>query len=164
MKTVFRVASAGLALFVAGLLFIHFSPDYGFYMVRSESMKPAIEMGDMIVTGPAGGVVSPEIVPGAIVTYDMGGSLVTHRVVAVEGSTLTTRGDAVEDPDSQPVAMSQVVGVYLFRIPRLGYLYAFMHTKQGLVLLFILAAVFVASIIREIVRESRHGAQCEPGR
>jgi len=164
MKSLFRVVSIVLAVFVASLLFIYFSPDYGIYMVRSESMKPAIEMGDMVVTGPAGGVLSPEIGAGAIVTYEMGDDLVTHRVVAVDGSTLTTRGDAVEDPDAQPVAASQVVGVYLFRIPKLGYVHAFMHTRPGLLLLFILAAVLVASIIREIVRGSRHGAQCDVGR
>jgi signal peptidase len=127
-------------------------------------MKPSIEMGDMIVTGPAGGVVSPEIRPGAIVTFEMGESLVTHRVVSVDGSMLTTRGDAVEDADSQPVAASQVVGVYLFRIPKLGYVNAFVHTWPGLIMLFILAGVLLTSIIREIVRDSRRSAQCDVGR
>jgi len=164
MKTFFRVVPALVAVFVAGLLFVYFSPDYGVYMVRSESMKPAINMGDMIVSGPAGGVLSPEIGPGAIVTYQMGDNLVTHRVLSVDGGILTTKGDAVEDPDSHTVETSQVVGVYLFRVPKLGYVHAFMHTRPGLLLLFILAGVLVAFIIREIVRESRHGAQCDVGR
>ena len=98
MKVVTRVVAIALAVVIGGFLFVHFSPDYDVYMVRSESMKPAINMGDMVITGPLGGPLGREVRPGSIVTYQRGEELVTHRVLSVDGNTLVTKGDAVEDP------------------------------------------------------------------
>ena len=91
------------------------------YLAKGQSMEPTINIGDMVVFGPAEGLLSGEIAAGTIVTYQKGNSPVTHRVIAVEGDSLITKGDASEDPDSQPVPISEVSGVYLFRIPYVGY-------------------------------------------
>ncbi len=165
MKAFFWITSMIVALFVAGLAFVYFSPDYDMYIVRSESMTPAIEMGDMIVTGPVNGLLSYTIKPGVIVSYQNGTSLVTHRVSSIDHDTLVTKGDAVEDNDPQPVKTSQVVGVYLFKIPKLGYLSSFLHTKLGWFLLVILpATVLVALIIKEIIKEVLSIAHVKEGR
>src|SRR4030042_5839640 len=111
MKIFGWLVSIVLAMIIAGIVFVYVSPDYDMRLVRSESMKPAINMGDMIITGPLGG----EVEAGTIVTYQWGSDLVTHRVLSVEGETLVTKGDAVEDPDPSPVSLSDVRGVYLFK-------------------------------------------------
>jgi signal peptidase len=144
------VATAVLAAVVLFILFVHFSPDYDMYLVRSESMVPAINMGDLIITGPVNGTVRP----GTVVTYARGEMLVTHRVISVKGDTLVTKGDAVEDPDPGPVTMSQVKGVYLFKIPSLGYLANFIHTKFGWFIIVIVPTVLLLGLIFwEIVKE-----------
>lgn len=144
-----------LATIVVGLVFVYLSPEYDMYIVKSESMEPAIDMGDMIITGPVGGPFSHEIKPGVIVSYQAGKSLVTHRVLSFDNDTLVTKGDAVEDPDPQPVPTSQVMGLYLFKIPKLGYLSYFIHTKLGWFLLIILpATTLVAFIVKEIIKEA----------
>jgi signal peptidase len=154
-----------ISLVLASLVFIYFSPDYHLYVVRSESMEPTINMGDMIVSGPLGGPFSHGIKPGAIVSYLTGKNLVTHRVLSFDGQMLVTKGDAVEDPDPQPVGTSQVMGLYLFKIPKLGYLSAFIHTRTGWFLLIILpAAVLEAFIIKEIIKEALAGPKVEPRR
>lgn len=89
------VATTALAAFILFLLFIHLSPYYDMFLVRSESMVPAINMGDLIITGPVNGTIRP----GTVVTYALGEMLVTHRVISVDGNTIVTKGDAVEDPD-----------------------------------------------------------------
>lgn len=116
MKVFSWLVSIILALVVAGFLFVYFSPDYDMRLVRSESMEPAINMGDMVVTGPLGG----EVEPGSVITYQRGSEIVTHRVLSVDGGTLVVKGDAVEDPDPWPVTLSDVRGVYLFKLPYLG--------------------------------------------
>ena len=59
-----------LVLILIGLGLIYFLPDYDLYLVRSESMKPAVNMGDLIITGPVGGPINGEIQPGTIITYN----------------------------------------------------------------------------------------------
>lgn len=122
-------------------------------------MQPAINMGDMIITGPPGG----EVEPGTIITYHRGEELVTHRVIAVEGDTLVTQGDAVEDPDPWPVTLSDIEGIYLFKIPYIGYIANFISTKLGWFLVIILpATALVAFLVRNIFKEL--GRKKEPER
>ena len=87
-----------LVLFTAAVIFVYFSPDYNLYLVKGQSMEPTINTGDMVITGPTEGLLSREVKPGTIVTYMRENSPVTHRVIAVEGNNLITKGDAVEDP------------------------------------------------------------------
>ena len=125
-------------------------------------MKPAINMGDMVVIGPLSGPLNGEVKPGAIVTYERGKGLVTHRVLSVDGDTLVTKGDAMEDPDPRPVTMSQVSGVYLFRIPYIGYLSNFMRTRLGWFLVIIIpGTALVSFLIKDIVKEA---LRSEPGK
>jgi len=144
-----------LALIIAGFAFLYFSPDYDMRLVRSESMKPAINMGDMVITGPLGGPLNGEVEAGTIITYERGAELVTHRVLSVEGETLVTKGDAVEDADPWAVTLSDVSGVYLFKIPYVGYLADFIRTKLGWFLVIILPALLlVGLLIRDIIKEA----------
>jgi len=149
-----------LVLLVAALVFAYFSPDYNIYLVKGRSMTPAINLGDMVITGPAGGWLSGEIEPGTIVTYQQGSSTVTHRVIEVEGDSLITKGDASEDPDSQTVPISEITGVYLFRIPYVGYLSGFMRTTAGWLTVVIIPAILLVSFtVRKIVKETTGTAQ-----
>jgi signal peptidase I len=144
------VATMALAAVILLVLFVHLSPEYDMFLVKSESMVPAINMGDLIITGPVNGTVRP----GTVVTYARGEALVTHRVISASGDTLVTKGDAVEDPDPGPVTMSQVRGIYLFKIPSLGYLANFMHTKFGWFIIVIVPTVLLLGLIFwEIVKE-----------
>lgn len=155
MKGISWLVSVMLALLVAGLVFVRLSPDYGMYLVSSESMKPAINMGDGVVTGPLGGPFNGEVKPGTVITYERGTELVTHRVLSIDGGTLIAKGDAVEDPDPWPVGVSDVAGVYLFKVPYMGYLANFIGTKVGWFLVIIVPAMLlVALLIRDIVREA----------
>ena len=114
-------------------------------------MKPAINMGDMIVTGPPG----QEIKPGAIITYKNGDELITHRVLSIDGETLVTKGDASEDADPWLVELSSLTGEYIFKIPYLGYFHNFIRTKLGWFLVIIIPALlFVAFLVWKIIREA----------
>ncbi|MBA7588482.1 hypothetical protein ES708_30540 [subsurface metagenome] len=155
MKVFGWIVSIALALIFVGVAFLYFSPGYDMRLVRSESMKPAINMGDMVITGPLGGPLNGEVEAGTIITYERGAELVTHRVLSVEGETLVTKGDAVEDADPWAVTLSDVSGVYLFKIPYIGYLADFIRTKLGWFLVIILpATALVAFLIRDIIKEA----------
>ena len=151
MKILGRSVLVVLALIVAGLAFLYFSPDYNLYLVRSESMEPTINMGDLIISGPLNG----EVEPGTVVTYEYSNELITHRVQSVDGTLLVTRGDAVEDPDPWSVTVSDVRGVYLFKIPSVGYLTNFVQSKEGWFFTIIIpCALLVVWLAKDIVKEA----------
>ncbi len=157
MKIFTWIITVILGLLIAGLAVVYFSPKYDMFLVRSESMTPTINMGDLIVIGPPDGLFGSGIGPGTIITYGSGNELITHRVVAQQGISYITKGDALEEPDSTPVIISQVVGSYIFKVPKLGYLVNFMHTKIGwYVVVIVPAIIFLGLIFKEIVKEVLH--------
>ena len=155
MKIASRIIVAILCLALGGLAFIYFVPGYNLYLVRSESMKPTINMGDLIITGPSNGPINGEVKPGTIITFEHRGELVTHRVKAIEGSALKTKGDATEDIDPWSVTLSDVRGVYLFKIPSVGYITNFVQTKTGWFLTIIIpGALLTLWLVKDIVKEA----------
>lgn len=154
------LVTAVLVIVVAGLAFIYFSPDYDLRLVRSESMRPAVNMGDLIITGPVNGPINGEVKPGTIVSYQHSKELITHRVQSIDGTTLATKGDAVEDTDPWPVTLSDVTGVYLFKIPYVGYVTSFMQTKFGWFLAIIIpAALLVLWLVKDILKAAFSDAE-----
>ena len=118
-------------------------------------MRPAINMGDLIITGPMNGPINGEIKPGTVVTYEYRKENITHRVKSIDGQTLVTKGDAVEDPDPWVVTISDVRGVYLFKIPYLGYVTNFVQTKEGWFLTVVIpGALLVLWLAKDIVKEA----------
>jgi signal peptidase I len=158
MKIFVWMVSIMLGLIVAALAFVLFSPDYSLYIVRSGSMEPAFNVGDVVIAGPLG---SGGIKPGVIVTYAIGKTLITHRVLSIDGNTLITKGDANENPDPIPVQFSQVKSRYLFRIPYIGYVAGFVRTRPGWLLIIILPSlILVGFIVKDIVKEALKDEKC----
>jgi len=152
VKKVIGFAVIGVLLvFAAGAGFLFLSPDYEAQVVRSESMKPTLNMGDVVIVGPVKG----QLKPGTIISYERDGELVIHRVIEVEGRNLQTKGDAVEDPDPWEVSLADVEGVFVFKVPYLGFLSSFVRTSFGWGVLVILPAVLlIGYFMRDIFKRS----------
>lgn len=114
------------------------------YVVRSDSMSPAIKAGSVVfvdATSPA------EIEVGDVITYETGGAAsnrVTHRVIEIQESgerRFRTKGDANEDPDPDSVSPAQVVGIVAFHVPLIGYLIDFAGSSLGLIAFVVIPAV-----------------------
>lgn len=139
-----------IALAIVGILFLHFMPGWGLYFVKSGSMVPTISPGDLVITRPAG-----EIHPGSIVTFDQGETVVTHRVLEMSGGMLRTKGDANEDADPDPLPVERVQGVYLFHVPKLGYINSFVSDRRGwFIVIIIPTVVLVLFIVKDILKET----------
>ena len=95
-------------------------------------MEPEIHVGAVVYAKAEEGYM-PEV--GDIITYRFtGGTLVTHRIAAVNEAeqTVTTKGDANDSADQTPVPYSNIVGVYAFDIPYLGYISIYERTPLGI--------------------------------
>lgn len=92
---------------------------YRILYVYSGSMAPAIQAGDLIVITPP----PAQLKAGMVLTLQVNGSLVTHRLLAVEpDGRLVTQGDANNTPDAWGKGPVEVIGQVRACIPYLGYL------------------------------------------
>jgi signal peptidase len=105
------------------------------YTVRSGSMAPVIETGDIVVTEPIGPLRAQV---GDIVTFrDPSGTgrLLTHRVRAVHESgrrvDFTTQGDANTAQEHWTVPVDGRIGKILYRLPMLGYALSQTGSRTG---------------------------------
>ena len=117
-----------LILAVVGVYFglrFFLSTDMPFVTVASGSMKPALEVGDLVIVQ---GVPASEIKEGDIIVFNKPGeeSHTIHRVTTIEtlaNGTIRfkTKGDA--NPTEDPwIPEQNVQGRVLYRIPYIGYM------------------------------------------
>lgn len=106
-------------------------------VVLSGSMEPAISVDELILFKAADAY---EV--GDVVVYQSGKMPVVHRIVAMDGESVTTRGDANNTEDS-PVALSQVKGKVIAHIPHVGKMVRLLKTPPVTILLIIAAVLTV---------------------
>lgn len=134
------LAVAGLLLFVPRLFAV--TP----YIVMSGSMEPTIHTGGIAYTDTG----NTKLKSGDIITFRVSDKLVTHRIVRIDGSYIYTQGDANGRTDPMPVKKDQVIGKVCMSLPYLGYLAAFIQSKQGMAaMLFLLFSHMLSWDIRE---------------
>ncbi len=109
---------------------------YGASIVLSGSMEPALSVNDLVIVKETDNIKEKDIV-----VFQNGNSLVIHRVVSVDGDTITTKGDANNTADN-PISKSSIKGVMICNIPYVGLVVNFL--KQPVVVVILLAgAIFL---------------------
>ena len=119
------------------------------YVVATGSMEPEYNIGDLIVIRET---TKEEIKIGDVINYisETGIDTITHRVVDIiqkDGQTYyKTKGDNNNSVDPELVNYSQVKGILVFKISKLGTVITKMFTGTGITILF---AVIILSYIRD---------------
>ena len=112
-----------------------------------------IEVGDLIFDTKADIDTLKE---GDIVSFMENKIIVTHRIIKIyeeDGvKKYITKGDA-NNTEDEPITADQIVGIYAFRIPKLGDFAMFLQKPLGMAI-FIGIPVF-AFIIIDIIRRQR---------
>lgn len=108
---------------------------FGIAVVLSGSMEPALEVNDVILVRE-----SQDYQVGDIIVFQSGHTLVTHRVIQIDGSQVITQGDANNAAD-QPIDAAFVKGVVTGRIPAVG------AWIQALERPFLIVAVFLCILL-----------------
>jgi signal peptidase I len=148
------VISVFIGLVILGLLFFKFMPGFGIYIVKSGSMSPVINTGDIVFTRPQDDILG-YVKPGQIITFQSGEILITHRAVAIENGMIKTKGDANEDTDWSCVSPSEIKGIYLFKIPVIGLITNVLHSRLGWFLIIVVpSALLVLMLVKEILKEA----------
>ncbi len=162
LRSVFRAALGILllaGLYLAGAKVFEGQTHPTFFgfssaVVLTGSMSPAIEPNDIIVSRK-----QSSYAVGDIITFDAGGSSVTHRIVSVGEDGMRTKGDANNTEDAQPIKQSRVIGKVILVIPRLGAAVGFLKTPLG-ILCFLGAAVLLFEA-PELFRSARKKRKTE---
>ena len=117
METILDVILIAAAVMLLVMPLCGYKP----YIVRSGSMEPVIQTGAVAYINTHD--VSP--VQGEIAAYTLSnGEVVTHRVMQIDGDSYTFKGDANDTEDLSVVEESQIVGTYMFSVPKIGFVLA----------------------------------------
>jgi len=158
----FKTAISILSVFLLFLIFwygsiAYFNTENPYLVVSSGSMRPTLEVGDLIIVKwvpPSQLHGNP--LNGDIIVYESDeGDLRVHRLIKIVpsdkgGYFLTTKGDANDRslPDEINFSDKRYIGKVIARIPFIGHISLFTHTRQGfyffLFVIICLIIIFIA--------------------
>ena len=132
-----------VVLFAFSLLFVGIRAlGLATFVVTGGSMEPTIHKGSLVIDEP---VTADKLRLGDIITFDHYDQTTTHRIVGVEGTAnatmFSTKGDANQITDPEPLTFPGRVGLVKLAIPGVGYAVAWMQY------IWRLGATLVAAII-----------------
>jgi signal peptidase I len=166
LTSVLIVALIGLAVAVAAVPMLAGGQSLS---VKNSAMSPVINPGDLVVTK---GVGDPaDIQVGQIIAFSADGSRSALRIRWVSGETTTasgrhliTRANAAAEPDKLTVAESDVMGIYMYRIPKLGFAvdWADQHGVSVIIVLSVLVVVLGAAIFVMGLHQRRLRGRTDP--
>lgn len=108
---------------------------YGISVVLSGSMEDRLSADDLVIIK-----ATDDYKINDIVLYQDGNTFVIHRIIEIDGDTVTTKGDANNVAD-EPINKSQIKGVLVYDIAGLGAVVNVL--KQPVSVILILAAAFL---------------------
>ena len=114
--------------------------------VMSGSMAPAYAVDAELALAP---VDPADVRVGDVIAFqpEADRPMTTHRVVAIENHagnlTFLTKGDANEDPDTNPVVASTVRGRVVFGVPHLGLFVRTVHNPIGFAALLVVPGLLL---------------------
>lgn len=115
--------------------------------VMSGSMEPSIKTGSVAIIE-TNLTDFNEIEKGDIITFDIGGSFVTHRAVDITEDGVYTKGDANNARDPWIVTNDNYYGKELFSIPYIGFLIVFIRQHIIVTVLVIAVVLITAKIFK----------------
>ena len=124
--------------------------NFRLFVVQSDSMKPAIKQGDLIIVQP-----KTKYFHGDIITYKTDDrtdirnphTTITHRISELKSKKgkilFETKGDANNLPDLNLVKDELVIGKVILHIPWLGYPVGYAKTKEGFIFLIVIPSTLI---------------------
>lgn len=121
----------------------------GVGVVVTGSMEPELSIDDVIVVRTAS-----DYKVGDVVVYQSRHILVVHKIIAVDGTTVTTQGTANDVADA-PIHVSDIKGKVWFHIDGAGAVVEWVRSPIGSILVLALAAFLLVQSYADENKETR---------
>ena len=108
------------------------------YNVISGSMEPEITIGSVVYVREA---AFEDLNVGDIIAFENEGVVITHRILLIDGNTITVKGDKNNTID-KPIDRSQVIGKVIKIIPKFGIWKKIITEPKILFVIFITLVLF----------------------
>lgn len=151
-------------VFVAGALLAPRLFGYQVYGVLSGSMEPTFPVGSVVYVK----TMKPDNIKiGDAITFridNLDTVVATHRVVDInyDMGIFTTKGDANQVVDSEPVSFKNFVGRADVKIPFLGYIAMYIQTKEGIIAsIGIFLFVVFLSLLDDLLKKEKKSVVIE---
>jgi len=146
-----------VVLFAFSLLFVGIRAlGMASFVVTGGSMEPTIHKGSLVIDAP---VTADMLKLGDIITFDHYDQTTTHRIVGVEGTAngtlFSTKGDANQVGDPEPLTFPGRVGLVKLAIPGLGYAVAWMQYIWRLGATIVAALIFFGCAAMVFLRKDK---------
>lgn len=102
---------------------------FGLTVVLSGSMEPELSVDDLLVV-----VAQDSYEVGDVVVFQNQRTAVVHRIIAINGEEIITRGDA-NSSDDDPITLANIKGRVALAIPFVGYIVHLIKTPVGTLVL-----------------------------
>ncbi len=102
---------------------------FGLTVVLSGSMEPELSVDDLLVV-----VAQDSYEVGDVVVFQNQRTAVVHRIIAINGEEIITRGDA-NSSDDAPITLANIKGRVALAIPFVGYIVHLIKTPVGTLVL-----------------------------
>ncbi|WP_416326573.1 signal peptidase I [[Eubacterium] hominis] len=143
-------------LIIASALLLPGLFGYQSFAVISGSMEPGIPVGSIVY---AKEVPFDDLKTGDIISFTVSGNTkVTHRIQGIdkEHQSFTTKGDANNVEDGDPVSYQNVIGKVALSIPFLGYLSVYIKTPIGIaVACGVVFVLLILNFLPEVVEKDK---------
>jgi len=154
------VSALIVVLFAFSLLFVGLrAMGLATFVVTGASMEPTIHKGSLVIDEP---VTADKLRLGDVITFDHYDQTTTHRIVGVEGSAtgsmFSTKGDANEVTDPEPLSFPGRVGLVKLAVPGLGYAVAWMQYIWRLGATIVAALIFFGCAAMVFLRKDPKAA------
>lgn len=116
---------------------------FGMTVVLSGSMEPELSVDDLLIVVPAD---TYEV--GDVVVFQNQRTAIVHRIVAINGEEIITRGDA-NTSDDEPITLANIKGRVVCAIPFVGLIINLIKTPVGTILLIGLAVWLLESSFKK---------------
>ncbi|MDR0861647.1 MAG: signal peptidase I [Oscillospiraceae bacterium] len=114
--------------------------------ILSGSMEPQYKVGGLVFINEK--VTPQEIREGDVISYHLSEeTVVTHRVIAIEGETFHTKGDNNDSEDLAPVPFADMIGRAWLHIPGAGTALMNLKTAKGFGVGIIIIAVLIVLFV-----------------
>ena len=141
-------------LFIASLVISH---THVLCVVRSGSMVPTLQVGDLIIVNP----FDHNLEKGDVIVYERpnAGYLVIHRIYEINDKGILTKGDHNCCPDPYLISEENVIGKWTgIKLPYVGYFILFLRGEifygvGAYILISLIILFFILSIV-EVRRTS----------